>query len=497
MGIVIRQSIKSSIVSYLGIGIGTINILWLSPFFLLPKELGLTRFITESAVFFASFAHLGSAFVADRFFPLFKNEENKHNALFVFLMIYPLLGFFVFIFLFFLFNEYLLNYYSGSSPLLSDFFYFIVPITFFYMYSIVLESYIRVHNRIVVPAIIREIFLKLMNVILIVLYGLNIIKLQELVFGVVLSFGMGVGLLLMYIKSLGKLYFSFKSEIWNVTLFRKICSYGFFMVLGGIGMIITSKIDVFMLPAYTGLDLTGVYVVAMFIGTVIEIPKRSISQISSPLISQYWYNEDLNKIEELYKKSSVNLLIAAFILFILIWSNIDSLFSLIPNSEVYKQGKYVVLWVAVAKLIDMSTGVNGEIILYSKYYKVSFYYVAFLAVFTVITNLLFIPAYGIIGAAAATSLSIFCYTCLKVGYVWYKFRILPFENNSIKIVLIALFTYFISTIIPEFGSSLHVYIFSIIVKCVTSILIFFPLVFYFQVSEDLNKLLILFKNRIF
>ena len=78
-----------------------------------------------------------------------------------------------------------------------------------------------------------------------------------------------------------------------------------------------------------------------------------------------------------------------------------------PKGEVYKVGKFVVLFVMLGKLIDMASGANGEIIGLSKYYKFNMYCILFLAVLTVVGNYFLIPALGVTGAALATAISLF------------------------------------------------------------------------------------------
>ena len=67
MGIVIRQSLKSSAVAYIGVGLGVINQLFISTKFLSPEQIGLSRILLENSIMFAAFAHIGTPFIADKF----------------------------------------------------------------------------------------------------------------------------------------------------------------------------------------------------------------------------------------------------------------------------------------------------------------------------------------------------------------------------------------------------------------------------------------------
>ena len=86
------------------------------------------------------------------------------------------------------------------------------------------------------------------------------------------------------------------------------------------------NIDGLMLSAYKGLGQTGIYTIAFFIATVIEIPKRSLSQSVISLVSEGNKKHDINTLENLYKKSSVNRLIIGALIFIGISASITRIF---------------------------------------------------------------------------------------------------------------------------------------------------------------------------
>jgi O-antigen/teichoic acid export membrane protein len=486
VGIIIRQSIKSSLVSYLGVAIGIFNALWLSIHFLQPDQIALTRVLGEGALLFAIFAQLGTTQISDRFFPHFKNDEQKHHGFLVFLLLYPLIGFLIFCLLTFLFKNALLGYYLKKAPLLNNYLYYVVPLTFFMMYQNILESYSRIHLRIVVPTIIRELFLKITNGVLISLYAFHYLSFDAFVGLTVASYGVAVVLLTFYIGWLGKLYIRFDLSQWNFPLFRQVVYFGLFIILGGVGVLLTTKIDVLMLPALSGLSNTGVYVIATFMASVIEIPKRSISQISAPLISQALKQDNLTLVSELYRKTSINQLLAGLFLSLGIWCNIDLVFDLMPNGELYRQGKYVVGLLGLSKLIDMGTGANAEIITYSRYYRFSMITMLVLALLTVLTNYLFIPLYGITGAALATALSIFVFTLIKCWFVWYRFRMQPFTTRTLYAILMAGAIYAAVLIIPSFNQSIIQILLSMAARSAVITVLFAALTLRLRISKDVN-----------
>jgi O-antigen/teichoic acid export membrane protein len=445
--------------------------------------------LTECALLFASFAQLGTSQIADRFFPHFRNEDKKHNGFLGFLLLYPLIGFLLLCILLIIFKQSIIGFYQNKAPQLTQYFYFVLPLTFFTMYQNIMESYSRIHLRIVVPTITRELFLKLFNSLTIVLLAIHVIDLSGFVNLMILSYALAVVILFFYIRHLGKLFLTLNLTAFDHSTLKEMLTYGAYIILGGIGVLLATRIDVLMLPAYSGLNNTAVYVIATFMVTVIEIPKRSISQITIPLLSQASKENDTSKILELYQKTSLNQLLAGGFLFLGVWCNIDEIFNLIPKADIYREGKYVVLLLGVSKLIDMATGNNGEIILYSKFYRFALVSILLLAFMTIFSNRLLIPLYGINGAAIATALSIFIFTLVKFIFVWIKFGMQPYTAKTGVAMLIFISIYLTTRLLPHTESSVLTSFISILVTSTIITVMFFFLVFRFRVSEDVNKIL--------
>ena len=233
----------------------------------------------------------------------------------------------------------------------------------------------------------------------------------------------------------------------------------------------------------SGLGSAGIYTIAFFIAAVIEIPKRSISQVVIPIVSQANKDGDIPKLKELYQKTSLNQLIVGGLIFLGIWCNIDNIFKLIPNGEIYSPGKWVVFYIGLSKLFDMATGVNQEIVGTSKYYKVDLFFYLFLAGIAVITNLIFIPKYGITGAAMASAISIFLFNTIRFFFLFFVFKIQPFSLNTLKVLVI----FFLALIISSLIGPLQNFILDLIFRSLLIICLFGGLVLLLKVSEDVNK----------
>lgn len=492
MGVVVRQGIKGSIVSYGGTLLGYLNIIILFPLILSTEQIGLYKVLIDAATFFVIFSQLGMSNISIKFFPYFQNKEKQHNGFLFITTIIPLIGFIVFSIMMWGFKDDLLLRFSEKSPLLLKYDHFLIPLSFTMLFLVILSTYSRSLLRIVVPKFLREILIRLIITIGAIMYYFEIIDFSEFIVCMVGGYGLALISMIGYLKSLKQLFFRPQLSFIDNKLGKKMGLFGLFMLMGTGGGVIVGKIDTLMLSSLEGLNQTGIYSIAFYIAAVMELPRRVLAEIATPLISTAFKNENQSKILEVYQKTSLNMLLVGGLCFIGIWANIDSIFQLIPNSEAFESGKIVVFIIGIAKLFDMSMGLNSEIITNSNYYKWNIFLMPFLAVVAIGTNLLFIPQYGITGAAIATFISIISYNVIRYILVFIKLNIQPFTTDTFKAIIAILSGWGAHLLIPSFDN----FIFDIIVRSLAIIAVFGAVVLYLKPSETIDEIIDTFLKKI-
>ncbi|SDF04621.1 Membrane protein involved in the export of O-antigen and teichoic acid [Dyadobacter soli] len=466
--------------------------MYVSTKFLSVEELALTRLLFENSLLFAAFAHLGTPLIADKFFAKFRDDQAGHNGILPFLLGLPFVGSILFTILYLSCSGWIQDYYSENSPLLIKYHILVIPFTLFWLYMAVLEAYCRNNSRIAVPNFIREVFLRLANVMVILMFGFGWISFQIMLWLLISSYGLALVTLIIYIRKLGKWYwFKPNAQILTWPLFRSMMAYGSFTIFGGIGVNLMLFIDRSMLAGERGLIQTGIFIIAAYIAGVIEIPKKAISQISIPLLSTSLGKEDYEYVRQINTKSALNQLIVGGLIFLLIWSSIDEIFYLIPKGETYREGKLVVLFLALVKVFDTGTGLNTEIILYSRYFKYATYLIIGSAVCGFLLNLLFIPMYGFIGAALATMITTFFYSLSRLFLVWRKFGIQPFSLGTVKVIMALAALYLVTLLEPEFTVSKLSAMVAIVLRSAFLCIAFAILVLKLDVSQEIR---VIFEN---
>lgn len=247
-----------------------------------------------------------------------------------------------------------------------------------------------------------------------------------------------------------------------------------------------------MVGSLQAVKAAGVYAIAAYLATVIEIPTKSLYAASASSVAQYLSEDNRTALEKLYKSVSINLLVAGLLLFGSIWISIDSLFALLPNGSELSEGKWVFLFIGLARVIEMGTGLNNYMVYYSQYYRYSLVSLGILAATNILLSLWLIPKLGMTGAALATMISITGYNMISIGLVWLKFGLQPFTENTWKTVVLALAAFFFANLIPVSGFELA----DLFLRSGFYVLIFGVLALRFRMSEDLNGLHGLVKEKL-
>ncbi|MFK7949213.1 MAG: lipopolysaccharide biosynthesis protein [Saprospiraceae bacterium] len=486
MGIIQRQSIKQSIVTYIAVLVGAINILVIYPTMLTEEEFGLVQFVLKTAEMITPFVLLGTGHIAVKFFPEFQDKTQKHHGFLSLLLMIVLIGQILFLLISLTFQESILDYFlrEHESELYVTFVFYILPLVILIGLNQVISRYIVNFNRIVIPQIFNNLFLKLGLLTLCLTYFYDFIDFVLLMRGLIVVYLLILIALLIYLKTLGHLSLRFNFNFLTKDRIKRIADYAGFSILAGFGSMLAFRIDFFMVGMLVDLSSVAVYAIAFFIADAIDIPRKAIESISAPIISQAWQRNDIAHIEELYKKSSINLLIVGLFFLIGIWSCIDHLFDMIPNNEKYAQGKYIVLILGMARIVDMVTGINAQIIALSKYYRFTFYAMLALAVINVFTNFLLIPPFKIYGAAFATLTSLILFNFLKLGFIYKKIKIQPLSLKTLAVFGIGISVYLLTLLLPNVGHPLL----NILIKAVFITVTYGSMILYFNISQDITNI---------
>jgi Membrane protein involved in the export of O-antigen and teichoic acid len=482
MGVIIRQSVKGTAVTYVGAFIGFLTTLYIIPKFIGEETFGLTRVILDAAVLFSAIFIMGASHSAIRYFPYFKSEDKKNNGFFFYLIALVTLGSVLFIPVFFLLKEPISHYFSQNSPQFVHYLYWVIPLTLFLIYWLTFEVYSNILMRIAVPKFIREILLRLLVIAVYLAYGFGWINLDTFIAAFVGVYGIVMLVTFVYVSRIGPVSLRHDRSFITPALKNDFLSYAPIVVLGALGGTLVGVIDTFMISGMEGLNWTGIYKYAYYMIMVVEIPSRSITSISSPVVSHVMKEKNYKEANRLYKDVSLHQLLAGSAIFSLIWINIENIYAIIPHGEVYRDGIWVVLFIGLAKLVEVSISFGGVMIGYSRYFRWNLFFAFFISGIAIVLNLLLIPRLGISGAAIATLAACVVAYSFQLGLVYIKLKAMPFSAGTLKLLLVIVVTFLLSHFLPSLSNP---YV-DILYRSLLCGGLFLLLTYVLKISEQMN-----------
>jgi O-antigen/teichoic acid export membrane protein len=490
MGIIQRQTVRGTIFSYIGVVIGFVTTAILFPRILSTEEIGLLKLLVSFSIIFAQLGSLGFNSVLYRLFPYFRNPDKGHNGFLTVAIFVTISGtIFSFILLKFLSAIIISNNIDGS-PLFVDYFYLLYPLILFTVFFNLFDTYNRVLYDAIAGTVLKEVVQRIFILLSIVVYFFDLISISQFVFAYVISLSLPTIILYFLLVKRKHFILSKPSQLFTKPMIKEMIDLSFFGIVGGFGSMAIFQVDSILINKYLGLGFTGIYATNFYFGSLILISSRTLQKISATVISESWKSNDLINISEVYKKSVINQAVISVILFALLWVNIDNIYNILP--EKFEIGKWVIFFIGLANVIEMSTGVNSMIIQTSKYYRVNTIFIFIWLGLLIVTNILLIPRYGITGAAIGTLFSNAFTNLLRFGFLKIRFNMQPFDYKILLLIFIGVLSYFSAAYIPKMGH----FIIDIIIRSSVCLILFVFLVIRLKISEEINKEYSLFLKRI-
>lgn len=479
----------------MGVAVAYLTLTVLFPKYLTESQIGLHRVIIQAGLVFAVVGAFGVPQTVVRFYSFFM-RQNAERSLFGMLLVLPLVGLSLFLLIFYGFKTEILGLFQENAPEIANYYQLSLWIMLFFTYYLVLAAYAQVFQRIVVPKFLLELFVRLLTLLALGCFVVAWISFDEFLALQPVIYGVMVGVLLIYVLFLRRPGFKFDLHKQKKRLLKMMFSFSAYSLFTSASGLFVIAVDSFMVTGMLGLKEVGIYSIAFYMGQIIEMPKRAVVQIIAPFLSKAWFNKDFETIGNLYRQSSINLMILGGLFFLLVWLNLGDFYNLMPNGDKFKDGVGVVFFIGLARFLDMSAGANFEIIANSKYYINNLIIFGILFVVTILGNYLLIPIYGITGAALATLISLVIYNFVGFVFIKLKMNLQPFSKQSLYTFLIVL-AFLIG--VPFFQTNWHPFV-MILVRSIFIVALFGFLVLRLKLSEEAThfygQLLQTIKNRI-
>lgn len=485
MGVVKRQGVKRSIVTYLGVIVGMVSTIFIYP--LDFDTAGMAQFIIALASLIVPFASVGINKLTVRYFPDFKTEDGYHHGFLPLLLSTATVAFLLFTGIILLSEDLFVTLLDKINMRIDIFLenkFIVLIIAFLMVLNVILVDMTSNYGRIVIPAFFNNLLFKVSLPILVLLVYFDAINMQQFKSYLIISYAFAFLGLAVYLKSLGGLRLKFDLGFVSTRLAKQMAEYSIYGALSTLGYLLAFRIDAIMIGSLVKIGSVAEYNFFSTMVNVMAIPYVTIVAIASPILAANFKKEKYGEIGSLYRMSSETMIVAGGLLLVGTWACLDDLIALTSQQEILAPLKLVYLVLAVGYLVNMATGFNEQLISYSKYFRFSMIAMLILATFNIILNLYLIPRYGLVGAAAATTISFSLYNTIKLIFIKIKLDMFPFSFKHILVVIIIIVTILIT---GQVSTNFHPVI-NILILGSLSVVLYMGPILLLRLSPEVNDL---------
>jgi len=486
MGIVRKQSIYSFLFIFIGFFIGAANVLLLFTNFLTQEEYGLTNVFRQFYTLFSTLATFGSITAFYKFYPLYQNRLGKErNDLPFLVLLVCFAGCVLLIAGSVLFKDLIIRKYSEHSPLFVRHFYLVLPLTVSTILMNLFEGYAYMLKRTVISNIVKEVGFRLVQTVLIVLYAFKVIHIDTFFLLFSLMYIPSIAVMIFLVFSNNGVKINFRISGLTKRIYRKIASFSLFHFSGSIIAILPMTMNGILIASLSknGLADVGVYGIAVFMISVLDVPLRGIRGIGIATISEAFHENDMEKIKRLYQKTSLNLLIVGICLYGLIYPNIENVISFSKGKD-FHPAIMIFMISGTAKLIELSMGMNDRILGLSRHWKVEFFITTSVILLSIPANYFLIRANPLLGAAIGDALILFLFCLLRFIAVWRLYKMQPFTRKTLAVTGIGLICLLLTLLIPRMPHA----VVDLGIRCAVFLTLFAIPVLALGISKDMNEL---------
>ena len=496
MGIIAKQSIQGTIVTYLGVAVGFVTTFFVLTRFLSAEEIGLSRVLIDAATLFIGLAQLGTSSSIIRFYPHFKVKgerlkvkgDNSDHGFFFWTLIVPLIGFVLFTAIYCACYTPLSQWFGEKSPLFVEYYYMVLPMAFFMLYQTIFETNANVRMHIVVPRAVRELITRIGLLVVYLLYAFGMLSINGFVIALCGVYAIAMLCNMGYLFSLGKISIRPDWEFLrnNRSLMRQYVLYTGFLLISAVASVLAPTLSSFFITAEMGLSYTGIFAIATYIAVMVSIPYRSVTAIASPQLATAIKENNQRETAHLMQQVSSTLLFIGGMILCAIWLNIDLIFYILPNGDTYATARQVVLILGSSQLIIAVCSFASSALNYSRYYAFSLLFSFILTTLSILLNNMLIPHLGMNGAAVSNLIAYAVYFLFIILTVRFTLHTTTFTRQHLKILLLIVVILNLNFLWQEFLPIHNIWLSSII-RSIVLIGGGFAVAWFKNLSPEINQ----------
>jgi len=450
-----KQSIYSSIFIYIGFAIGAFNVLYLFPKYFTKEEFGLTRILVDIALILSTLCTAAAVPVGLKFNPYYKSHQpGKKNDLISVVILTVLLSCLLLWFAAPWIEPLIIRKFGYRSPLLVQYVRLIAPITLSYSLLILMEVFAWNSGKIIAANFMKELFYR----------GIVLLSILGWIAGFFSGFDQFIGvyaylyfppvlLLLIILHKAEPIRLTFSLSKLTKRLYPIMFKFGSAYFLSALLNIIAKTNDTLIIASQSagGLADAAIFTIATYMITIMDVPQRSMIAAVTPEIAIAWKQKDMQKLDRLYKKTALNLLIFAAGILGFVVLGTPLMIEVLGDG--YAGLPFLMFTLGLGKLIDLGTGLNSQILQLSKHWKIDLFTNMLFVILSVILNYFLTRSFGISGTAVGSVVAILLYNSVRFLFIRQIYKLQPFSWRNGLVLIITTVTTGILWLIPNYGNA--------------------------------------------
>jgi O-antigen/teichoic acid export membrane protein len=415
----------------IGVFLGVINQFFLGRI-LGPENFGLFNIGLTVFGFFLPFAALGLFSAIRQFIPHYiainRNDKVKGGIYFILFFSF-IMGILISIILYLLSPFIAVNiFHNEDLEIVIKILSIVFPFYVFYYASTNISQAFKVSKY---KLYLNTVLLKITSIVcflLLVFYGYKLL-------GAVIGYISGILLVaivygyIVFKKFIPSLYCKKSDKHVKMELF----SIGWPLFFAGFSYLFIQYSSSTLIGIYMNASDVGIYSAAFSVAAIALFIMTSFSYIFLPTISEFYAKKDFTGIKEIFCSISKWVFLFTFPIIIYVALFSQNTISFIYGSE-YISGSTALIILLFGIAMNGLTGMTGEVLVGIRKTRLNLYTEILGAVTNVALNIIFIPKFGILGAAIGTSISISVRNLASLGFVYKELKIYPYDKSFIKIV---------------------------------------------------------------
>ena len=484
MGIVFRQSIKTTIVTFTGTLLGALTI-YLYTVVLSQQVNGFVRNMFNYAGLLQMFAVVGTTGTVSTFILKYP-EGQKRNTVFTMCLFVPLAAVLITIVPYIFYQPRILRlYHPIDRPLVATYYMLMPLLVLLWSYMALFENFLIGQHKTAVSTFMREIALRIINLAIICLFYFKAISFTTFLVGSVLIYGIPPLLMIAIALRIPHFRFSLRQGELGRKDYRALIHFSWYHLLMSVSVVAMAYIDSNILGVLSpmGLAAVAIYTTAVFIASVAIVPYRAMSAAVSPTFNRTYLDKDMPQLQNAFNRAAINALLISVLMVIIIGTNLHNAVAILRPE--YKMVGPIVLIIMIGRLAEAGSGFNTEVINVSEYYKYNFRISIVLLFMVILFCFLLIPRFDIYGAAWATTISLILFNVAKALFAYKKLDLQPFSFKTLLILfsgaIAALAGYFLPHITNPFVDAM--------VRTFVILIVYGAMLLWLKPSEDLTTYL--------